>query len=217
MVMVNKVSGLLVLFAAVFFSQNTLAAGAPIGDPVAGAEKSALCQGCHGGTGNSESADFPRLAGQYAGYIVKQIKDFKSGLRANNETMAPMAATVDSVQDMKDIASYFAQQKMVTDPLHKSNKKLVEKGEEIFTKGRPEKDLYACINCHGERGKGKAGTISTFPVIGGQHRDYIMKELKDLQSGLRANDPAGMMGDIAKKLSPDEIEAVAEYLSLQLP
>ena len=217
MVTVKKVSGLFVLFSAMFFAQNALAAGAPLGDPVAGAEKSALCQGCHGGTGNSESAEFPRLAGQYAGYIVKQIKDFKSGVRANNETMAGMAASVESVQDMKDIASYFAQQKMAPDPLHKSNKKLADKGEEIFTKGRPEKDLYACINCHGERGKGKAGTISTFPVIGGQHKDYIIKELKDLQSGLRANDPAGMMSDIAKKLNAEEMDAVAEYLSLQLP
>lgn len=217
MVIVKKVSGLLACFSLALFAQNVFAAGAPIGDPVAGADKSALCQGCHGGTGNSESGEFPRLAGQYAGYIVKQIKDFKSGLRANNDTMAGMAATVDSVQDMKDIASYFAQQKMGSDPLHKPNKKLAEKGEEIFTKGRPEKDLYACVNCHGERGKGKAGSISTFPVIGGQHKDYIIKQLKDLQSGLRANDPAGMMADIAKKLSPEEVEAVAEYLSLQLP
>jgi len=217
MVMVKKVSSVLAWLSLALFAQNGLAAGTPIGDPVAGAEKSALCQGCHGGTGNSESGEFPRLAGQYAGYIVKQIKDFKSGLRANNDTMAGMAATVESVQDMKDIASYFAQQKMVGDPLHKANKKLADKGEEIFTKGRPEKDLYACINCHGERGKGKAGSISTFPVIGGQHKDYIIKELKDLQSGLRANDPAGMMADIAKKLSPEEVEAVAEYLSLQLP
>ncbi len=217
MVMVKKVSGLLAWVSLALFAQNVLAAGALIGDPVAGADKSALCQGCHGGTGNSESAEFPRLAGQYAGYIVKQIKDFKSGLRANNDTMAAMAGTVDSVQDMKDIASYFAQQKMVSDPLHKPNKKLAEKGEEIFTKGRPAKDLYACINCHGERGKGKAGSISTFPVISGQHKDYIIKQLKELQSGLRANDPAGMMGDIAKKLSAEEVEAVAEYLSLQLP
>ncbi len=217
MVLGKKVSELIALFSLVFLAQTAFAAGAPIGDAVAGADKSALCQGCHGGTGNSESAEFPRLAGQYAGYIVKQIKDFKSGLRANNDTMAGMAATVETVQDMKDIASYFAKQKMVSDPLHKPNKKLAEKGEEIFTKGRPEKDLYACINCHGERGKGKAGTISTFPVIGGQHKDYIIKELKDLQSGLRANDPAGMMADIAKKLSAEEVEAVAEYLSLQLP
>ena len=217
MVMVKKVSGLFAWLSLALFAQNVLAAGAPIGDPVAGADKSALCQGCHGGTGNSESGEFPRLAGQYAGYIVKQIKDFKSGLRANNDTMAGMAAMVESVQDMKDIASYFAQQKMASDPLHKPNKKLAEQGEEIFTKGRPEKDLYACVNCHGERGKGKAGSISTFPVIGGQHKDYIIKELKDLQSGLRANDPAGMMVDIAKKLSAEEVEAVAEYLSLQLP
>ena len=87
----------------------------------------------------------------------------------------------------------------------------------MFHKGNPKTGLYACVNCHGERGKGKAPNISQFPRIGGQHRDYIIKELTDLRAGTRSNDPAGMMHDIAKKLSDQEIKAVAEYLSAQLP
>lgn len=217
MAIINKVGGLAVLFSLTFFAQSTLAAGAPIGDPVAGEGKAAMCEGCHGGKGNSESAEFPRLAGQYAGYIVKQIKDFQSSLRANNETMAGMAATVTDMQDAKDIASYFSQQKMVKEALTKIDKKKADKGEEIFVKGKPEKDLYACVNCHGERGKGKGPNVPTFPVIGGQHRDYLIKNLKDFQAGTRANDPALMMSDIAKKMSAEDIEAVAEYLSSQLP
>lgn len=187
------------------------------GDPKAGADKSALCQGCHGGTGNSEDATFPRLAGQYAAYIAKQVHDFQSGLRANNETMAGMAATVTSVQDALDIGAYFSSQKMASKPLAPVDKQLASQGEKIFYNGIPNKNVYGCVNCHGERGKGKAPNIAQFPVIGGQHRDYIIKELTDLRAGTRANDPAGMMQNIAKGLSDSEIKALANYLSSQLP
>lgn len=187
------------------------------GDPKAGADKSALCQGCHGGTGNSEDATFPRLAGQYAAYIAKQVHDFQKGIRANNETMAGMAATVASVQDALDIGAYFSSQKMASKPLAPVDKKLAAQGEKIFINGIPSKNVYGCVNCHGERGKGKAPNIAVFPVIGGQHRDYIIKELTDLRAGTRANDPAGMMENIAKGLSDEEIKALANYLSSLLP
>ncbi|MEJ2553068.1 MAG: c-type cytochrome [Gammaproteobacteria bacterium] len=187
------------------------------GDPKAGATKSALCQGCHGGTGNSEDATFPRLAGQYASYIAKQVHDFQKGLRANNETMAGMAATVASMQDALDIGAYFHSQKMASKPLAPVDKKLAKEGEKIFYNGIPKKNVYGCVNCHGERGKGKAPNFSQFPVIGGQHRDYIIKELTDLRAGTRANDPAGMMQNIAKGLSDQEIKALANYLSGLLP
>lgn len=187
------------------------------GDPKAGAEKSALCQGCHGGNGNSEDATFPRLAGQYASYIAKQVNDFQKGLRANNETMAGMAATVASTQDALDIGAYFHEQKMADKPLVDVDKKLAKRGEQIFYNGVPEKNVYGCVNCHGERGKGKAPNISQFPVIGGQHRDYLIKELTDLRAGTRANDPAGMMQNIAQGLDDDDIKALANYLSGLLP
>ncbi len=187
------------------------------GDPAAGEAKSALCAGCHGGDGNSATADFPRLAGQYSGYIVKQLRDFQKGIRANNDTMAGMAATVASVQDAKDIASYFAKQKMAKKPLEPINKALASKGEKLFKEGNPMTGVYGCINCHGPRGKGRSETITQFPRIGGQHRDYLIKQLKDFKSGLRGNDPGGMMQDIAKRLTDDEIKAVSEYLAAQLP
>ena len=187
------------------------------GDPAAGADKSALCQGCHGGNGNSEDATFPRLAGQYAAYIAKQVHDFQKGVRANNETMAGMAATVASRQDAFDIGAYFASQKMADKPLAEVDEKLASKGRNIFYTGIPQKNVYACVNCHGERGKGKGPVITDFPVIGGQHRDYVIKELTDLRAGTRANDPAGMMQNIAKKLNDEEIKELANYLSAQLP
>lgn len=215
--MTRKSHTFFVIFWALVSLGIAQAVHAEGGDPVEGEAKAGLCGGCHGMDGNSPDATFPRLAGQYAGYIVKQIKDFQSGNRANNDTMAAMAATVASVQDAKDIGAYFEKQKMADDPLTTVDKKLAEQGKKIFHEGNPATGLYACVNCHGERGKGKAKNISVFPRIGGQHRDYILKELADFQAGTRSNDPAGMMGDIAKKLSEDEKKAVAEYLSSLLP
>lgn len=185
------------------------------GDPVAGKDKAALCAGCHGDDGNSATAEFPRLASQYAGYIVKQIVDFQQGHRANNDTMAGMAATIASVDDAKDIAAYFSQQKISNKPIESVKGDAADRGKKIFLEGNPESGVYGCVNCHGESGKGKSATVATFPVIGGQHREYIVKQLKDFREGRRGNDPAGMMSDIAKKLSDKEIEDVANYLSAQ--
>jgi len=202
---------------AVFLGMTAGTAWAKGGDPVAGKDKAALCAGCHGDDGNSLTSDFPRLAGQYENYIVKQVRDFQSGKRANNDTMTGMAAMVASVQDAHDIGAYFASQKMAKKPLTASEKALLVKGKKLFTEGNPMTGVYACINCHGARGKGKSAKNATFPRIGGQHRDYIVKNLTDFRDGRRKNDPAGMMTDIARKLSDGEIKSLATYLSAQLP
>ena len=82
--------------------------GALAGNPVAGQAKSKPCVVCHGADGNSASAEFPRLAGQQADYMVKALKDYKSGLR-KNPIMAPQAASL-SVRDMEDLAAFYARQ-----------------------------------------------------------------------------------------------------------
>lgn len=202
--------------AAMVMGSYTVALQAqPLGDATAGEAKAGLCGGCHGADGNSEDPAYPRLAGQYAGYIVKQIKDFQKGHRTNNETMAGMAAMVESDQDAKDIGTYFAKQKM-KGALTKPTKESLAAGEKLFREGNAKTGVYGCINCHGESGKGKSAAVTAFPVIGGQHRDYLVKQLTEFRSGARANDPAGMMTGIAKNLSDSEIQAVSEYLSGQL-
>lgn len=213
--MSHKVRILAATAVFVIGSYSVGAHAAMVGDPKAGEGKSALCAGCHGADGNSEDATYPRLAGQYAGYIAKQVKDFKAALRANNDMMAGMAASVESDQDAWDIGAYFAQQKMKSS-LTQPNKDLMAAGENLFRNGNATSGVYPCISCHGESGKGKAANNSTFPVIGGQHRDYIIKQLKDFRADARTNDPAGMMNMVAKKLTDKEVEALAEYLSSKL-
>jgi len=181
------------------------------GSAKAGKTKSELCQGCHGVNGMSiDPTTFPNLAGQYAGYIFKQVQDFQLGNR-HDDTMSAMAATVTSLDDLRDIAVYFSKQKQMKGK--PTNSKMAKRGKQLFLKGNPRAGLYGCVNCHGKNGKGKSKSNSIFPVIGGQTKPYLIKQLTDLKSGARTNDPAGMMGNIAKKLSATDIKAVSEYVS----
>lgn len=201
----------LVVFAGGVNAETTIAGGMSTGDgdAKAGKTKSELCQGCHGVDGISiDPNTFPNLAGQYAGYIFKQVQDFQLGNR-NDDTMSAMAATVTSREDLKDIAVYYASQKRM-----KGDGSTNQTGAKIYKTGNKKLGDYgACIRCHGENGKGKGKNNSLFPVIGGQTKAYVIKQLKDFKSGKRANDPAGMMAMVAKGLSDKEIEAVAEYVA----
>lgn len=172
------------------------------GNPVAGKEKSALCQGCHGEDGNSAVPNFPKLAGQFADYIARQINNFQTGTR-KDPTMTEMAATVTDRRDLNDIAAYFASQKQMSGTPAKH-----EAGEKLASQ-------YGCINCHGEMGKGRPANNAIFPVIGGQHKDYLVKQLNDFKTGDRDTDMSGTMSDLASRLTDAEIDAITEYFSMQ--
>ena len=172
------------------------------GNPVAGKAKAALCQGCHGEDGNSATPNFPKLAGQYAVYIQKQIHDFQAGSRSD-PIMSGMASTVTVNQDLLDISAYFASQKQM-------------KGDNLVTNEAGRRrflDSNGCVNCHGPDGKGKAPNNPQAPVIGGQHKDYLIKQLTDFKNGARTNDTTEMMPTVAGFMSDAEIEEVADYIS----
>ena len=179
-----------------------------IGDPAAGMEKSQLCQGCHGEFGHSTVGLIPKLAGQYAKYIVKQIHDYQAGTRTH-QIMNAMAGTINDEDDLADIAAYFASQTKMKGSGSGDNKL----GKNLFLHGDTAKMRLACVNCHGAQGKGLDTKITMFPVIGGQHKDYLRKQLIDFRSGFRTNSPRGIMNTVAQSLTDAEIEALAEYVS----
>jgi len=80
------------------------------GDPIAGKEKAIICTACHGGDGNNDNSEYPRLAGQGEPYLLKQLKDFKSGARVDDH-MTSMVLAVDE-SDFEDIIAYFASNKL---------------------------------------------------------------------------------------------------------
>ncbi|MBI3481219.1 MAG: cytochrome c4 [Nitrosomonadales bacterium] len=185
-----------------------------LGDPVAGKDKAALCQGCHGEDGNSASATFPKLSGQWSDYIQKQVREFQNGARYN-ATMTDMALSVDNFQDLFDIAAYFASQKTMGGTLieNEAEQKLYLEGQKLYMEGNERTGAFRCIKCHGEYGKGQPLNNNLFPVLGGQHKDYLIKQLTDFKTEERENDRSGMMLRITTRLTDHDIEALATYLS----
>lgn len=176
------------------------------GDAVAGKDKSELCQGCHGEDGNSVETNIPKLAGQYAKYIAKQLRNYQAGKRSH-AIMSAMAATIDDT-DLADIAAYFASQNKMKSKGSSSSSRI---GKNLFLNGDMERNIVACINCHGVDGKGKAPNIALFPVIGGQHKSYLLKELSKFREGARSNSPGGIMSIITETMSDAELESLADF------
>lgn len=183
---------------------STPAAAIYAGDVASGKDKSAACVACHGADGNSLIAIYPSLAGQSANYLTKQLADFKSGNR-KDPVMAGMVAAL-TEEDMKDLAAFFAVQTTKAGS-GESN----EVGHKLYLSGNAEKEISACVACHGIAGKGmkQAG----FPSLTGQSQDYLKKQLMSFREASRANDNSGIMRNIAIKLSDADIEAVSQYIS----
>jgi cytochrome c553 len=162
------------------------------------------CVACHGAAGNSTIAQNPKLAGQHAEYIAKQLADFKSPQR-NNPVMSAIAKSVTD-EDAKNIAAFLDKQAPKQGAA--KNKDIVEAGKKIYRAGIAEKNVPACAGCHGPAG---AGIPAQFPRLAGQHQDYTVAQLTTFRSGARKNSP--QMTTIAKRMSDDEIQAVADYIA----
>jgi cytochrome c553 len=209
----NIVTG---FFAAVLLTATTAyAAGTPdvlkmrigAGNPITGKSRSELCQGCHGENGVSVDDMAPILSGQYARYIAKQLRDFQTGARTH-QIMSGVATTVNDAE-VNEVAAFFASQKKMQGDGQGDN----PVGKKLFLHGDASRKIPACEGCHGVNGKGLAPNIPNFPVIGGQHKEYLRTQLINWRSGERSNSPGGVMNKFAKPLKDDEIEALADYIS----
>lgn len=176
------------------------------GDATAGQAKAAVCGACHGPDGNSMAPNFPKLAGQGERYLNKQLQDIKSGKRTVLEMTGLLTNLSD--QDLADISAYFANQK---GSVGAADPKVVARGEELFRGGKLEQGMPSCTGCHSPNGAGIAA--AGFPHLGGQHAQYIAKQLTDFREGARTNDgDTKIMQGIAAKLSNKDIEAVSSYI-----
>lgn len=194
-----------VVIAATCALLGSATAALAAGDATAGKAKSATCAACHGPDGNSTIAQYPKLSGQSADYLVKQLQEFKSGARAN-PIMLGMVAPL-SAQDMEDLAAYFASQpvtRAAADPA------LAPQGEALFRGGNLSSGIAACSACHGANGAGNPA--AKFPAIAAQHADYIQAQLKAFRAMERTNDAGQMMRNITVKMTDPEIKAVAYYI-----
>ncbi|MFT4767102.1 MAG: cytochrome c553 [Glaciecola sp.] len=200
------------IFGAVSSTLSVQAADILKGDPAAGEQKAAACGACHGADGNSMVSMFPKLADLGEKYLLQQTQYIRDGLRP----VAQMQGQVDDMsdQDLADIAAYFSSKPR---SVEKADPTLIALGEKVYRAGIADRNVAACIACHGARGAGNAP--AGFPALGGQYADYVSAQLKAYRKGYE--DPTGRVtdGDIkimrsnAFGLSDMEIQAVSAYVS----
>ena len=175
----------------------------------AGAKVAQTCAACHGVDGNATSPQFPKLAGQHADYLVKQLHDYRVAKGAKqpariNAIMNGMAATLTDAQ-IRDVALYYSRQTFKPGVTF-ADKKDLKLGQAIWMAGIPDRTVPACASCHGPGG---AGMPSRYPRIGGQWQGYLENELQMFRNDRRTNSPE--MHDIASRMTDKQITAVADY------
>lgn len=163
------------------------------------------CTACHRKDASGRPATpTPRLSGQHATVIIKQVLDIRSGLR-NNPPMQPMVNEEElSLQTLADIAAHL-QALPVAGTIAKGPGSGVARGKELFDN--------ACSGCHGAEGEGNSFIFA--PMLAAQHYTYLLRELGFIRDGKRGNsNPA--MASLIKTYTQDDLQAVADYLA-QLP
>ncbi|HET9042474.1 MAG TPA: c-type cytochrome [Burkholderiales bacterium] len=164
-----------------------------------------LCVACHGVDGNSPQPAHPKLAGLQPEYLLKQLRDYKKGLR-KSDVMEPMVKEL-TEDDMANLAAYYAEHKLK--PGEARDAGLAEAGRKLYNDGIPDVGLPSCSGCHYPDGMG----TPRFPRVAGQHAEYTYQQLKDFASGKRENDRGLAMQSVANRMNDRQMKAVAEYVA----
>lgn len=167
------------------------------------------CVACHGADGlGLAAAGFPRLAGLPAAYVRKQLADFSSGTRSN-PVMQPLAKALTEEEVTAVSEAVAAMPFPAVAPAYRSDMP-VGAAQKLALQGAWERQIPACVSCHGPAG---AGVGDAFPPLAGQPAAYLAAQLMAWQNGSRHNDPNDLMGHIAKSLTAEEVQGVAEYFA----
>ena len=154
----------------------------------------------------SQIANVPKIGGQNAEYLLKQMNDIKSGVRAA-PLMTGMLNNLND-QDMADVAAYYASQAA---PQGAAEPEKVALGESLYRAGNADIGVAACSACHSPNGQGLAS--AGYPALSGQDPAYTELQLRAFRDGVRNNDDAEVMRSIAARLNDAEIAALASYLA----
>ena len=172
------------------------------------------CTSCHGqqGEGNA-AAGFPRLAGQSAQYLLRQLELYADGTR-KNPVMMPIAHGLSDDQ-RKSVAAYYATQAApATAPTAAADAKALQRGQKLSQIGDEASHVQACGNCHGPDG---LGAPPSYPYLAGQNAMYLSASLKAWKDGSRDTDASRQMPEIAKGLGDEDIAALSQFFAAQAP
>ena len=165
------------------------------------------CTWCHGALGHGYSTA-PRLAGQRHQYIMNQLYDFRRHARDNPFSRQYMWGATANLgpETARNLAAYFST--LPPAPANDGDKALAGIGRDIYLEGIPEFDIASCAACHGPNAEG----IGQIPRLGGLSYSYLERRLSQWGEGYHVSaEPP--MPRIASRLAPNEIAALASYLS----
>jgi cytochrome c553 len=173
-----------------------------------------LCQSCHGAHGEgTPAAGIPRLAGQSADYLDKQLRDYAGGSR-ENPIMHQWAIQLKDTQRAAVAAYYASLTSNAATPTTSASKAsdamLLARGHQLAHQGDETRRVQACDNCHGPDGNGAPRTA---PYIAGQSAQYLTASLKAWKEGTRKNDDGQQMRSVVDRLNDADIGAIAAYFS----
>ena len=190
---------------AFWLTATLVAAAEPGGSAIGSAKSAAVCQKCHGPSGDSVSPIFPRLNGQQADYLSGQLKAFRGHTRDDARARTYMWIVSRDLDDktITELGKYYASQKPTP---AQNGGALAAEGEKLYLNGDMARGVVPCQQCHGKAGDGNG----VFPRVAGQHAGYLRMVMGAFRSGLRKSD---VMGPVAKPLTDREIEAISSYLA----
>lgn len=171
-----------------------------------------ICATCHSMNGVPKEPNIPNLWGQSEVYISEQLRAFRSGKRVS-DFMNPIIYQLSDEQIARAAKHFASQAEAKTIPLHWSGDKWpgdMEAGERLALAGKPDRNLPACVACHGPSG---VGVSPLFPRLAGQDPAYLKRQLHYWKANKRPDGAMGSMPAIAKALSDAEVDAVANYFA----
>ncbi len=172
------------------------------------------CELCHGFDGNTHSDFYPRLAGLPAGYLEAQLDAFASGVR-QNPNMGPLAMSL-SPEQRALIADYYASNSLR--PSGVAPAPIAEPDAANIDLAAGERLAAVCVACHGGELQGgqMPGSAEPTPLLAGQARDYLVRQLHAYRDGSRG-DPTGTMRGIVGSMRDADILSVSQYLATLSP
>jgi cytochrome c553 len=173
------------------------------------------CVGCHGAQGEGNAAGgFPRIAGQSAAYLGKQLGAYANGARVN-PIMQPIARAMNAEQ-IRDVSAWYASLGDAPAAVAAGGAKPpaagADRGSTLSAIGDNAKGVQACANCHGPGG---VGNQPAYPYLAGQHATYLTAAMAAWKNGARKTDASGQMTHIAQALADADVAALSAYFSAQ--
>ena len=181
--------------------------GFAAGSAEAGKQKNAICMACHGAVGISPAFIYPNLAGQVPGYVADQLAAYKAGDRVS-PIMAPFILAL-TEEDMADLDAYYASLEPAEHAVPEQLSETALEGQAIYRGGYAEREIAACMSCHGPSGH---GIPTLYPRVSAQHKEYLEAQLLAFKKGERTGYNE-IMSDIAFDLSEQQISALSEYMA----